>query len=124
MCLLVQICQASNLRLAHYLQDGGEFAKEVCDGDIHTKNMQSMGLTDRNQAKTAIYCMIYGGGNQRLGEIAGKGAAEGRIIRDRFLRQTLPLLTCYGKSNQLQATVDTSSVLMVGNCLCAVSTVH
>ena len=48
--------------------------------------MQSMGLTDRNQAKTAIYCMIYGGGNQRLGEIAGKGAAEGRIIRDRFYK--------------------------------------
>ena len=48
--------------------------------------MQSMGLTDRNQAKTAIYCMIYGGGNQRLGEIAGAGAAEGRIIRDRFYK--------------------------------------
>ena len=72
--------------LAHYLQDGGEFAREVTSGDIHTKNMQSMGLTDRNQAKTAIYCMIYGGGNQRLGEIAGKGAAEGRIIRDRFYK--------------------------------------
>ena len=70
--------------LAHYLQDGGEFAREVTSGDIHTKNMQSMGLTDRNQAKTAIYCMIYGGGNQRLGEIAGAGAAEGKIIRDRF----------------------------------------
>ncbi len=72
--------------LAHYLQDGGEFAKEVTSGDIHTANMHSMGLTDRNQAKTAIYCMIYGGGNQRLGEIAGKGAAEGRIIRDRFYK--------------------------------------
>ena len=72
--------------LAHYLQDGGEFAREVTSGDIHTANMKSMGLSDRNQAKTAVYCMIYGGGNQRLGEIAGKGAAEGRIIRDRFYK--------------------------------------
>ena len=87
MCLVGADLSGIELRcLAHYLQDGGEFAREVTSGDIHTANMQSMGLTDRNQAKTAIYCMIYGGGNQRLGEIAGKGAAEGRIIRDRFYK--------------------------------------
>ena len=93
--------------LAHYLQDGGEFAREVTSGDIHTKNMHSMGLTDRNQAKTAIYCMIYGGGNQRLGEIAGQVRQRVRSFVIVSTRQTLLLLTCFDKSNQLQAIVDT-----------------
>ena len=36
--------------------------------------------------KTAIYCLIYGGGDTRLGEAIGSGAAEGRALRQRFMK--------------------------------------
>ena len=45
-----------------------------------------MGLPSRDLAKTAIYALIYGSGNTRLGEITGKGADEGRRIRDAFVK--------------------------------------
>jgi DNA polymerase len=43
--------------LAHYLYpyDGGAYAKEILEGDIHTKNQHAAGLPTRNQAKTFIY---------------------------------------------------------------------
>ena len=72
--------------LAHFMQDGGAYAKEILEGDIHTANMKSMGLNDRSAAKTAIYCLIYGGGDTRLGEAIGGSAAEGRALRQRFLK--------------------------------------
>ena len=72
--------------LASFLPDGGAYANELLNGDIHTANMHSMGLTDRNQAKTAIYCLIYGGGDKRLGEAIGRGPAEGKALRERFYK--------------------------------------
>nr|DAN67009.1 MAG TPA: DNA polymerase [Caudoviricetes sp.] len=43
--------------LAHYLYpyDDGAYAKEILEGDIHTKNQHAAGLETRNQAKTFIY---------------------------------------------------------------------
>ena len=70
--------------LAHFLQDGGKYADTILQGDIHTQNMVDMGLTDRNQAKTAIYCLIFGGGDQKLGQVTGGSAKEGRRLRDSF----------------------------------------
>lgn len=72
--------------LASLLNDGGAYAREILEGDIHTANQKSMGLASRDDAKVAIFTMIYGGGNQRLGAIAGKGAAEGKRIRDNFMQ--------------------------------------
>jgi len=69
--------------LAHYLQDGGAYAREILEGDIHSANAAAMGVS-RDEAKTAIYCMIYGGGDTRLGEAVGGGAHEGRALRDKF----------------------------------------
>lgn len=69
--------------LAHFLQDNGAYAKEILEGDIHSSNAQQMGVS-RDEAKTAIYCMIYGGGDRRLGEAVGGGAREGKALRDRF----------------------------------------
>ena len=63
--------------LASLMNDGGVYAKQILDGDIHTANQEAMGLDTRSQAKTAIYAPIYGSGNTRLGEITGKGAEEG-----------------------------------------------
>ena len=72
--------------LAHFMQDGGQYANEILNGDIHTANQKAMGLETRDQAKTAIYCLIYGGGDARLGEVTGAGAAGGRALRERFMQ--------------------------------------
>lgn len=71
--------------LAHFLEDGGAYAREVVEGDIHTANMKAFGLTDRSQAKTAIYCMVYGGGDAKLGQSVGKSAAAGRDMKAAFV---------------------------------------
>ena len=73
--------------LAHYMAkyDGGAYGETVVNGDIHTANQEAAGLATRPQAKTFIYAFLYGGGSQRLGEVAGKGAREGTILKKRFL---------------------------------------
>ena len=60
--------------LAHFLNDGGEYAKEVIDGDVHTANMAAAGLATRDQAKTFIYALLYGAGNAKIGSIVGGSA--------------------------------------------------
>lgn len=76
--------------LGHYLApfDGGKFAKEVVEGDIHTALADIYG-TDRKSGKGVTYCLIYGGGNQKLGTTAGasKSAAakKGAEIRKRIM---------------------------------------
>ena len=76
--------------LGHYLApfDGGKFAKEVVEGDIHTALAEIYG-TDRKTGKGVTYCLIYGGGNSKLGLTAGasKGSAakKGAEIRKRVL---------------------------------------
>lgn len=64
--------------LAHYLQlyPGSEdYIHAIISGDkangtdIHTVNQLAVGLPTRDHAKTFIYALIYGGGNQKLGEI-------------------------------------------------------
>ena len=36
--------------LAHFMQDGGAYAKEILDGDIHSANAAAMGVS-RDEAK-------------------------------------------------------------------------
>ena len=76
--------------LAHYMNryDGGKYGKEILSGDIHTTNQQAAGLLTRPQAKTFIYGFLYGAGNEKIGEIIGKGAKEGSQIKKRFLART------------------------------------
>jgi len=42
--------------LAHFMapHDGGAYAREVVEGDVHTTNMEAAGLSERAQAKTFI----------------------------------------------------------------------
>ena len=76
--------------LGHYLApfDGGKFAKEVVEGDIHT-HLSNIYGTDRKSGKSVTYCLIYGGGNTKLGLTAGaskSGASKrGGDIRNRIL---------------------------------------
>lgn len=82
--------------LAHYLAryDEGRYVKIVTEGksslgtDIHTMNQKAAGLETRDQAKTMIYCMIYGGGDEKLGSIVGKGMVAGRDLKKKFLKNT------------------------------------
>jgi len=79
--------------LAHYMAsyDDGAYAKVVLEGDVHTTNMEAAGLTERSQAKTFIYGFLYGSGDEKTGKIIGKGAKEGKAIKQKFLKK-LPAL--------------------------------
>jgi DNA polymerase-1 len=83
-------CDASGLELrmlAHYLAfaDGGSYAKLVTEGDPHTANQEAAGLPTRSAAKTFIYALIYGSGDQNLGKLVGGGSREGKEMRSKFL---------------------------------------
>jgi DNA polymerase-1 len=73
--------------LAHYLYpyDNGSYAKEVVDGDVHTHNQKAMELDSRNTAKTAIYCFLYGGGDEKFGKTIGTSTYKARKIKDNLL---------------------------------------
>jgi DNA polymerase I-like protein with 3'-5' exonuclease and polymerase domains len=93
--------------LGHFLArfDGGEYADIVVNGDVHSKNRELFGYPadkpgekiERNYAKTTIYAMIYGGGDEKIGSIrpmtreeieqyledeSGCKAAAKRLIKD------------------------------------------
>lgn len=73
--------------LAHYMKDD-DYTNEILTGDIHTKNMQAAGLTNRDQAKTFIYAFLYGAGPAKIGSIVGGGEREGKKLIDSFLSNT------------------------------------
>ncbi len=89
-------CDASGLELrclAHYLHpyDGGDYSRIVLDGDVHSHNQKAAGLDSRDTAKTFIYALIYGAGDQKLGatinpkESPSNQKEIGKEARGRFL---------------------------------------
>jgi DNA polymerase I len=76
--------------LAHYMAqwDGGAYAKEILDGDIHTANQKAAGLDTRDQAKLFIYAFLYGAGDEKVGTIVGGGTKEGKALKKQFLART------------------------------------
>lgn len=91
---MVQVgADASGLELrclAHFMApyDGGAYAKIILEGDIHTENQKAAGLPTRDNAKTFIYAFLYGAGDEKIGQIIGKGAKEGKKLKQQFLRKT------------------------------------
>lgn len=79
--------------LGHFLSpyDNGAYVKEILSGDIHTHNQKMAGLATRNNAKTFIYGFLYGAGNEKIGEIVGGSVAEGKALKEKFLK-SLPAL--------------------------------
>lgn len=73
--------------LAHFMakHDGGEYAKVILEGDIHSVNQAAAGLPTRDNAKTFIYAFLYGAGDAKLGSIVGKGRRVGAKLRSKFL---------------------------------------
>ena len=69
--------------LAHYMSDE-DYTNEIINGDIHTANQQLAGLESRNQAKTFIYALLYGAGDEKLGSVAGGGRRTGERLRQSF----------------------------------------
>lgn len=72
--------------LAHFLQDGGEYARQILEGDIHTYNQKAAGLKTRDDAKTFIYATLYGGGDGLIGKIVGGSAKDGKRLKADFDR--------------------------------------
>ena len=70
--------------LAHLLDDGGEYAKQIMESDIHSFNQKAAGLATRDQAKTFVYSMIFGGGDTLIGKIVGGGAKDGKRLKADF----------------------------------------
>lgn len=75
--------------LAHYLYpyDKGEFADEVLNGDIHSKNQEAAGLPTRDDAKTFFYALMYGAGPAKIGEIVGGKAKEGQKLITSYMEK-------------------------------------
>ena len=70
--------------LAHYMKDQG-YINEIINGDIHTTNQKFAGLESRDQAKTFIYALIYGAGDERLGAVAKGNKRTGAKLRKSFI---------------------------------------
>ena len=80
--------------LAHYI-DTPDYTNEILNGDIHTKNMNMPGLTDRDQAKTFIYAFLFGAGAKKISTIVGsKDLTLGKKLIDKFLSE-LPRLKSF-----------------------------
>tara|TARA_R100001509_G_scaffold124166_2_gene77775 strand:- start:4591 stop:6375 length:1785 start_codon:yes stop_codon:yes gene_type:complete len=87
--------------LAHYMSDE-EYINEIINGDIHTTNQQFAGLKSRDEAKTFIYALIYGAGDEKIGSIVEGNRADGKQLREQFLT-SLPTLKA------LKTRVDTAA---------------
>jgi len=86
--------------LAHYMKDES-YAKEIVEGDIHTKNQLAAGLETRAQAKTFIYALLYGAGPAKIGKIVGGSAKDGHELISNFLRNTPALKSLREKVERL-----------------------
>ena len=69
--------------LAHYMDDK-EYINEILNGDIHTTNQRIVGLKSRDKAKTFIYALIYGAGDQKIGSIIDGDKRDGKELKQRF----------------------------------------
>jgi len=76
--------------LAHFMHpyDGGRYSSLILEGDIHTTNKEAAGLKTRDQAKTFIYSVIYGGGDAKVGTIVDGTATDGKRLKTKFFKGT------------------------------------
>ena len=97
-------CDADGLELrtlSHYMAkyDGGMYSKVVDSGskengtDVHTVNQKNAGLPSRDMAKTLIYAVLYGAGNDKVGNIINGSEVEGRKLKERFFKGTPAIKT-------------------------------
>jgi DNA polymerase I-like protein with 3'-5' exonuclease and polymerase domains len=88
--------------------DNGAMINSVLHGDVHTDNWNAADLESRDIAKRCLYCLMYGGGDWKLGHTAypfakdGDKARIGREIRDKLMKG-LPALAQAIKDTQKQS---------------------
>ena len=78
--------------LAHYMNDE-DYINEVVNGDIHTTNQKLAGLKSRDTAKTFIYALVYGAGDEKIGNVVGGNREQGKQLKNRFLTNLPSLRT-------------------------------
>ena len=78
--------------LAHYMNDE-DYINEVVNGDIHTTNQKLAGLESRDTAKTFIYALVYGAGDEKIGNVVGGNREQGKQLKNRFLTNLPSLRT-------------------------------
>jgi DNA polymerase-1 len=70
--------------LAHFMNDK-EYLNEVINGDIHAANQRLAKLESRDSAKTFIYALVYGAGDEKLGAVVNGTRKDGKALRNTFL---------------------------------------
>jgi len=93
--------------LAHYMNDK-DYINEIISGDIHTANQKLAGLQSRDQAKTFIYALLYGAGDDKLGSVAGGNKDTGAKLRKSFF-DNLPAFA--NLRNRVSRTVQKDNYL-------------
>jgi DNA polymerase-1 len=73
--------------LAHYMKDD-DYVNLLLEGDVHTANMHSLGVTNRDMAKTFIYAWLYGAGITKTAKILKCSTRVAKIVIKRFLENT------------------------------------
>lgn len=73
--------------LAHYLfkYDKGIYRDAVTKGDVHNHNKEAMKLDDRNTAKVAIYCFLYGGGDEKFARVIKSSIGVARKTKNNLM---------------------------------------
>lgn len=129
--------------LAHYMSrwDGGAYARAVCEGtqeqgnDVHTLNCIALGLEPkklymvkgkqikgRDLAKTFIYALLYGAGDEKIAMILGVSVAEAKRTKKRFFA-ALPALGKLIEAVQLKARSEKQLIGLDGGVI-AVRSAH
>ena len=90
---------------AHYTYpiDGGAYAAELLDGDIHTKNQQALGLPTRAQAKTFKYAVTYGASAKKLASQFGWSQSHAEDVYQAFWDTNPALKDLHGRVQRAAA---------------------
>lgn len=101
--------------LAHYMHkyDNGAYADVILNGDIHTHNQEKAGLPTRSNAKTFIYGFLYGAGDAKIGKIIEGSSKQGKMLKDKFLKE-LPALAKVKADVEFQVAKSSTVTLVDG----------
>lgn len=83
---------ACQIRMLAGRMNDDEYTRTVLEGDknrgtdIHSVNKRAAGLKSRADAKTFFYGFLFGAGDAKIGKIVGGSAADGKKLKEDFLR--------------------------------------
>ncbi|MNU99608.1 DNA polymerase I, thermostable [compost metagenome] len=83
---------ANQIRMLCGRMNDPEYTNNVLNGkkedgsDIHSVNMRAAGLPNRDAAKTFFYGFLFGAGDAKVGKIVKGNSADGRRLKEQFLK--------------------------------------